>query len=163
MTVLLAIFDVNKLHNAVGMPLQILSDILYLNHIYAFPIFIIPNCTFKHGVTRSSLKHYLIINKSFDTLPKLNISIIDVMETFFIHKNIIGVKQCETLKLKRVVSASMLVSSDDILMYEKSFHDVNDRYIKFGERVKTFIEYQIMLQTTPGDAMFEGTIRYDEY
>jgi hypothetical protein len=57
----------------------------------------------------------------------------------------------------------MLVSSDDILMYEKSFHDVNDRYIKFGERVKTYIDYQIMLQTTPGDAMFEGTIRYDEY
>jgi hypothetical protein len=48
-------------------------------------------------------------------------------------------------------------------MYEKSFHDVNDRYIKYGERVKSFIDYQIMLQTTPGDAMFEGTIRYDEY
>ena len=98
-------------------------------------------------------------------MPPSDTKIVEVTNKFIMKLNdkIINVKQCETLKLKRVVSASMLVSSDDILMYEKSFHDVNDRYIKFGERVKTYIDYQIMLQTTPGDAMFEGTIRYDEY
>jgi hypothetical protein len=91
--------------------------------------------------------------------------IIEVANKFIMKLNdkIINVKQCETLKLKRVVSASMLVTSDEILMYEKTVHDVNDQYIKRGERVKTYIDYQIMLQTTPGDAMFEGTIRYDEY
>jgi hypothetical protein len=67
--------------------------------------------------------------------------IVEIANKFIMKLNdkIINVKQCETLKLKLVVSASMLVSSDDILMYEKSFHDVNDRYIKFGERVKTYI------------------------
>jgi hypothetical protein len=57
-----------------------------------------------------------------------------------LNDTIINVQQCEALKLKGVVSASMLVSPDDILMYGKCFHDVNDRHIKFWERVKTYID-----------------------
>ena len=98
-------------------------------------------------------------------IPPSDTKIVEVANKFIMKLNdtIINVQQCETLKLKGVVSASMLVSPDDIFMYGKSFHDVNDRHIKFLESVKTYIEYQIMLQTTPGDAMLEGTIRYDEY
>ena len=93
-------------------------------------------------------------------IPPSDTKIVEVANKFIMKLNdkIMNVQQYETVKMKRVVSAS-----DDILIYEKSFHDVNDRYIKFGERVKTYIDYQIMLQTTPGDAVFEGTIRYDEY
>ena len=110
------------------------------------------------------LPHWCTCSNQKIMLPS-DTKIVEVANKFIMKLNdkIINVKQCETLKLKRVVSASMLVTSDEILMYEKTVHDVNDQYIKLGERVKTYIDYQIMLQTTPGDAMFEGTIRYDEY
>jgi hypothetical protein len=34
--------------------------------------------------------------------------------------------------------------------------------VLYEERVNTYVDYQITLQTKPGDAVFEGTLRYDE-
>jgi hypothetical protein len=34
--------------------------------------------------------------------------------------------------------------------------------VLYAERVNTYVDYQITLQTKPGDAVFEGTLRYDE-
>lgn len=72
-------------------------------------------------------------------------------------------KQCEILKLKKVISATKIIPSDDILKYIKTSHVEDKHEIKFGDRVSTYIDYQLMLQTSPGDGMFEGTVRYDEF
>jgi hypothetical protein len=44
----------------------------------------------------------------------------------------------------------------------ESKNDVIDRTGLYGERVNIYVDYQLTLQTKPGDAVFEGTLRYDE-
>lgn len=69
---------------------------------------------------------------------------------------------CEKLFLKTIKYALRVIPSDKVLRFEQSKNDVIDRTVLYGERVNTYVDYQITLQTKPGDAVFEGTLRYDE-
>jgi hypothetical protein len=69
---------------------------------------------------------------------------------------------CEKLSLKTIKYALRVIPSDKVLRFEQSKNDVIDRTVLYGERVNTYVDYQITLQTKPGDAVFEGTLRYDE-
>ena len=64
--------------------------------------------------------------------------------------------------LKTIKYALRVIPSDKVLRFEQSKNDVIDRTVFYGERVNTYVDYQITLQTKPGDAVFEGTLRYDE-
>ena len=64
--------------------------------------------------------------------------------------------------MKEVKYASQLVTSDKVLSFERKLSDVNNLLVKYGKRVNTYIDYQLTIQTKPGDAMFEGTLRFDE-
>ena len=68
---------------------------------------------------------------------------------------------CETLNLVKVKEATRLVESDKILRYEKSENDVINRKEYFGERTKPQEDIQVVFVTTPGEAIFEATVRYD--
>ncbi|XP_071125528.1 uncharacterized protein [Mytilus edulis] len=69
---------------------------------------------------------------------------------------------CEKLHLKSIKYALRVIPSDKVLRFEQSKNDVIDRKVIYGDRVKSYIDYQITVQTQPGDAVFEGTLRYDE-
>lgn len=69
---------------------------------------------------------------------------------------------CEKLTLKTIRYALRIVPSDKVLRFEQSKNDVVDRHVVYGERANPYIDYQVTLQTSPGGAVFEGTIRFDE-
>ena len=69
---------------------------------------------------------------------------------------------CEKLFLKTIKYALRVIPSEKVLLFEQSKNDVIDRTVLYAERVNTYVDYQITLQTKPGDAVFEGTLRYDE-
>ncbi|CAC5410839.1 unnamed protein product [Mytilus coruscus] len=79
-----------------------------------------------------------------------------------LNSKIASFKQCETLFIKRVISATKIIPTDVVLKYVNTSHVGEKSSILYGHRVSTYIDYQISLQTVPGDAMFEFTVRYDE-
>jgi hypothetical protein len=53
------------------------------------------------------------------------------------------------------------------LVLDKTFcceqvHQVNNLLVEYGKRVNTYVDYQLTIQTRPGGALFEGTLRFDE-
>ncbi|CAC5410815.1 unnamed protein product [Mytilus coruscus] len=79
-----------------------------------------------------------------------------------LNSKIASFKQCETLFLKRVISATKIIPTDVVLKYVNTSHVGEKSSILYGHRVSTYSDYQISLQTVPGDAVFEFTVRYDE-
>ncbi|VDI08852.1 Hypothetical predicted protein [Mytilus galloprovincialis] len=61
---------------------------------------------------------------------------------------------CEKLYFKSIKYALLVIPSDKVLQYGKTY--------KYGDRMKSYIDYQITIQTKPGDAIIEGTIRFDD-
>jgi hypothetical protein len=54
------------------------------------------------------------------------------------------------------------VTSDKVLSYNRKQSDVNNLLVEYGKRVNTYVDYQLTIQTRPGGALFEGTLRFDE-
>ena len=68
---------------------------------------------------------------------------------------------CEHLSLVNVKEATRLVESDKVLKFKGSENDVINRKEFFGERTKPQEDIQVVFITTPGEAIFEATVRYD--
>ncbi|CAC5409844.1 unnamed protein product [Mytilus coruscus] len=69
---------------------------------------------------------------------------------------------CARLTLENVLSASKILPYDEILRFRKSKNDVINRKVTFGDKVNSFVHYQLIVQTSPGNGRFEATIKYDE-
>jgi hypothetical protein len=54
------------------------------------------------------------------------------------------------------------VTSDKVLSFKRKLSDVNNLLVEYGKRVNTYVDYQLTIQTRPGGALFEGTLRFDE-
>lgn len=70
---------------------------------------------------------------------------------------------CAKLNLKTIRGAEQMVANEDVLRFEESLHDVINRTVRFGDRSESVVIYQLTIETEPGNALFEGTVRYDEY
>ena len=75
---------------------------------------------------------------------------------------LLSYKQCTKLDLKQVLSATKFLPSDVVLKYIQTSHKKDKSEIHFGEKVKTHVDYQLMLETSPGGGVFEVTMRHDE-
>ncbi|CAG2196516.1 unnamed protein product [Mytilus edulis] len=70
---------------------------------------------------------------------------------------------CEQLYLKSIKYALLVIPSDKVLLYGKTREQVIKKTYKYGDRIESLIiDYQITVQTKPGDAILEGTLRFDE-
>ncbi|XP_071143511.1 uncharacterized protein [Mytilus edulis] len=69
---------------------------------------------------------------------------------------------CAHLTLENVLSASKILPYDEVLRFRKSKNDVINRKVTFGDKVNSFVHYQLIVQTSPGNGRFEATIKYDE-
>jgi hypothetical protein len=54
------------------------------------------------------------------------------------------------------------VTSDKVLSFNRKQSDVNNLLVEYGKRVNAYVDYQLTIQTRPGGALFEGTLRFDE-
>ncbi|XP_074650552.1 uncharacterized protein LOC141905547 [Tubulanus polymorphus] len=70
---------------------------------------------------------------------------------------------CEILTLNQILDARQVSADDRVLRFRQSLMDVIGRTVMYGNRAKTFIEYLITIRVDPSDALFEATVRYDEY
>ena len=97
-------------------------------------------------------------------LSNTNESVIDISKQFVgkINEKLTNVSQFENLSLSEVKYASPLVSSDKVLSFNRKLSDVNNLLVEYGKRVNTYVDYQLTMQTRPGGALFEGTLRFDE-
>jgi hypothetical protein len=97
-------------------------------------------------------------------LSNTNESVIDISKQFVgkINEKFTNLSQCENLSLSEVKYASRLVTSDKVLSYNRKQSDVNNLLVEYGKRVNTYVDYQLTIQTRPGGALFEGTLRFDE-
>jgi hypothetical protein len=69
---------------------------------------------------------------------------------------------CESLSLQEVQSALKVIPSDKVLTFQQSLNDVINRRVLYGDRVEAFVDYQLTVRTSPGDALFEATVRFVE-
>lgn len=69
---------------------------------------------------------------------------------------------CAYLNLDRVLNATKLIPSDEVLRYEQSKNDVINRHVTYGERAKAYADFQLTVKARPGGGLFEATVRYDE-
>jgi hypothetical protein len=90
--------------------------------------------------------------------------VIDISKQFVgkINEKFTNLSQCENLSLSEVKYASRLVTSDKVLSFNRKLSDVNNLLVEYGKRVNTYVDYQLTIQTIPGGALFEGTLRFDE-
>jgi CheY-specific phosphatase CheX len=97
-------------------------------------------------------------------LSNTNESVIDISKQFVgkINEKLTNLSQCENLSLSEVKYASRLVTSDKVLSFKRKLSDVNNLLVEYGKRVNTYVDYQLTIQTRPGGALFEGTLRFDE-
>lgn len=97
-------------------------------------------------------------------LSNTNESVIDISKQFVrkINEKFANLSQCEILSLSDVKYASRLVTSDKVLSFNRKLSDVNNLLVEYGKRVNTYVDYQLTIQTRPGGALFEGTLRFDE-
>ena len=93
-----------------------------------------------------------------------NESVIDISKQFVgkINEKFTNLSQCENLSLSEVKYASRFVTSDKVLSFNRKQSDVNNLLVEYGKRVNTYVYYQLTIQTRPGGALFEGTLRFDE-
>lgn len=89
---------------------------------------------------------------------------IDISKQFVgkINEKFTNLSQCENLSLSEVKYASRFVTSDKVLSFNRKLSDVNNLLVEYGKRVNTYVDYQLTIQTRPGGALFEGTLRFDE-
>ncbi|XP_052077971.1 uncharacterized protein LOC127715893 [Mytilus californianus] len=103
-----------------------------------------------HWCTCSKLETLDIENKTVLTIGHTMVSKInqDLKDSFDV---------CEKLYLKTIKYALRVTPPN-----KRTRNIVKNRNVVYGDRVKSYIGYQITVQTKPGDAIFEGTLRFDE-
>ncbi|XP_071155419.1 uncharacterized protein [Mytilus edulis] len=102
------------------------------------------------------LPHWCTCSK-FTTLDIQNKTVIQIGHAFVskINQNLRhSFDVCEKLYLKSIKYALLVIPADKVLRYGKTY--------KYGDRIKSYIDYQITIQTKPGDAIIEGMLRFDE-
>jgi len=79
--------------------------------------------------------------------------------------DIVGVHggRCAVLRLATVVDARRILPGDDVMRFRNSRRDVIGRTVEFDDNISAssgrFFEYQLTLETAPGRALFEATVR----
>ncbi|XP_063420600.1 uncharacterized protein LOC134705813 [Mytilus trossulus] len=108
-----------------------------------------------HWCTCSKLKTLDIKNKTVINVGHTIVSLInqDLKDSFDV---------CEQLFLKSIKHALLVIPFEKRLRIKKTRQHVMDRKVTNNDRVKSYIDYQITVQTTPGDAVFEVTLRFDQ-
>lgn len=71
-------------------------------------------------------------------------------------------KKCAFLRLGKIKTAIKLLPSEKVLRFKESKNDVINRFVKYGDRSKAQVNYQLTFSTVPGDALFEATMQFDE-
>lgn len=71
-------------------------------------------------------------------------------------------KRCAFLRLGKIKNAIKLLPSEKVLRFEESKNDVINRFVKYGDRSKAQVNYQLTFSTVPGNALFEATMQFDE-
>lgn len=66
--------------------------------------------------------------------------------------------KCESLTLRQIREATRLVESDDVLRYVSGNRHTN---AVFGATTKALEDIQVVIETIPGNALFEATVRLD--
>ncbi|KAH3801315.1 uncharacterized protein LOC127839921 [Dreissena polymorpha] len=67
---------------------------------------------------------------------------------------------CETLTLYKVIEATRLVESDEVLRFLATKTSTTDQRHIFGSKTKTLEDIQVVIETVPGNALFEATVRF---
>ena len=87
-------------------------------------------------------------------------SLVAFINQDFIQHNV--TRLCHRLTLHSVVDALRIEPNEKVLHFKESYGDVIDRKVTYGDRASPYIEYTLTVQTSPGMAMFEATVRYSE-
>ncbi|CAC5408967.1 unnamed protein product [Mytilus coruscus] len=108
-----------------------------------------------HWCTCSKIEKLNIQNKTVIKIGNTMVSKInqDLKDSFAV---------CEKLYLKSIKYALLVIPSDKVLRFKRTRKHVKDRKVIYGDHLKSLFGYQITVQTKPGDAVFEGTLRFDE-
>ncbi|VDI28237.1 Hypothetical predicted protein [Mytilus galloprovincialis] len=108
-----------------------------------------------HWCTCSKLKTLDIQNKTVINVGHTIVSLInqDLKDSFDV---------CEPLYLKSIKHALLVIPFEKRLRIKNTRQHVIDRKVTNGDHVKSCIDYQITVQTKPGDAVFEATLRFDQ-
>ncbi|GAB1601322.1 uncharacterized protein LOC115217513 [Argonauta hians] len=69
---------------------------------------------------------------------------------------------CALLQVHAITHATKQIPTDKILRFQKSLNDVLNQKVYYGHRVNAIVDYQLMVQTSPGGAVFEVTARFNE-
>jgi hypothetical protein len=69
--------------------------------------------------------------------------------------------RCARLQLAQVVDARRILPVDDVMRFRNSRRDVIGRMVEFDATAATtrYVEYQLTIETSPGAALFEATVR----
>ncbi|XP_015929493.2 uncharacterized protein [Parasteatoda tepidariorum] len=102
---------------------------------------------------------------SFDPVPLNNLTVVNAAEEIVKHINKMLLPYadvCRTLEVKEITDALRGLPNDIVLKFIGQEGVVENARIAIGQAPPTLGDYLITLRTQPGDAMFEGTVRYDE-
>ena len=94
---------------------------------------------------------------SSEVLSAANFVIGLINKIVMIHKGL-----CAELFVKSVTDARKVIPSDQVLRFQESLHDVIGRKVTFGKRTTPSVDYMLTFRTTPGDGLFEVTVRYTQ-
>ena len=69
---------------------------------------------------------------------------------------------CEDLTLEKITDARRNLQNDQVLTFKESLNDVMGRVVHYGNRAKAIVDYLLTVQTSPGQGLFEATVRHSE-
>lgn len=110
------------------------------------------------------LPHWCTCSKH-QHIPTDVIKIRDLAENIVMTLNTIlkEYQKCSQLSLQSVLNATKILPYDEILRFKKSKNDVINRKVTYGDKVVSFVHYQLIIQTVPGEGRFEATVKHDEF
>lgn len=104
-----------------------------------------------HQLTQIDVNDGKIIRAAEDLVKKLNQLLYKLRQ------------KCVILKLNKILDASLIGANDELLRFQDSVNDVIDRQVYFGKPAEsTKTDYQLTIETTPGLAHFEASLRHEE-
>ncbi|XP_061195420.1 uncharacterized protein LOC133203670 [Saccostrea echinata] len=151
---------------------ETLSDILYFNKSIPFRkgfknrgISLFKEIPEDRGCEDAGILPHWCTCAEFQTLSPTN-EIVQKIASYMIkniNSQLIEVSnKCAFLKLGKIKTAVKLLPSEKVLRFQESKNDVINRFVKYGNRSKAQVNYQLTFSTVPGDAVFEATMQFDE-